>query len=201
MRRCLQWYREMNARRPLAVKSATTCCIFSASDTCAQLINPQVKEQDLRRTLDFALCGAGLTAPFFHGWYLILDARLPGKRFWPIKLAMDATLAAPVYIFLLMGMQRCLRLVGGSESPDNLRWEAWPTEAYSLWVDGLKVCPAYQAVNFALVPPAYRVQWMNGCQFFWNIYVAYICGHAKEQERSLVADAVTPVVTQGVAFP
>lgn len=174
MRALIARYHAWNTARPLATKAVTTFCVFGASDTTAQILTGE-ERFDPGRVLGFATCGAVITAPYFHMWYKFLDGRLPGTTYWYCKLFMDAMMAAPVYIVCLLAAQRCLA--------DTPRWDELQQDAKALWIDGLKVCPGYQALNFLLVPPAYRLQWMNGCQFLWNIYVAYFCSRRSGANR------------------
>mmetsp|Transcript_60329 Transcript_60329/g.127765 ORF Transcript_60329/g.127765 Transcript_60329/m.127765 type:complete len:214 (-) Transcript_60329:14-655(-) len=205
--RLLKFYREWNAKRPLMVKAATTSTIFMASDTCAQLLNPPDLGHDVGRTAAFSFCGAVLTAPYFHNWFLIAERFLPGRSMWPVKLAVDALTVGPVYLLLLLTLQRSLRPLRTGESFSELQWDKVFVEAKQLWIDGLFICPVYQGINFVLIPPAYRVQWMGACQFFWNIYVAHVCGkatsnasHAAESQTAVKAGvAPAPAAAEVVA--
>lgn len=127
------------------------------------------------------VAGSCITAPTFTLYNIWIDRRLPAPtaggvspiRVWLPKLALETIFVAPFYMGVLVAYNRMLDPAG------VITLEAIRNEATQLYIDGLKVCPWYQAVNFAIIPLNYRVQWQQGCAFFWNAYISYFLQQQK----------------------
>eukprot|EP00931_Biecheleriopsis_adriatica_P097687 TRINITY_DN71502_c0_g1_i1.p1 TRINITY_DN71502_c0_g1~~TRINITY_DN71502_c0_g1_i1.p1 ORF type:complete len:192 (-),score=30.41 TRINITY_DN71502_c0_g1_i1:31-606(-) len=180
-RQLLESYRAANISRPFLTKALTTGALFGASDCTSQLCLSAAPGYDYERTLRLSLAGSILTAPIFTVYNMWIDRRLPVPlgsavspfNVWAPKLVFETVFVAPVYICALVAYNRAL------DSSGAVRADGIGGEALRLYLDGLKVCPWYQAINFAVVPLHYRVQWQQGCAFFWNMYISYFLQEAK----------------------
>eukprot|EP00540_Astrosyne_radiata_P008475 CAMPEP_0116867508 /NCGR_PEP_ID=MMETSP0418-20121206/26666_1 /TAXON_ID=1158023 /ORGANISM="Astrosyne radiata, Strain 13vi08-1A" /LENGTH=246 /DNA_ID=CAMNT_0004503347 /DNA_START=52 /DNA_END=793 /DNA_ORIENTATION=- len=169
-------YHVVLERRPLQF---TAFFILGGADLVGQAVQAVRSagggdELDVLRTLRFAVFGFVLQAPWNHFYYLVLDGALPPTEYpWTgrtfLKVLIDQLIQAPIFtvvMFCFLGLEDGMTL---EEIHAQLKAEYLFTmmESYKLWV------PATLA-NFGLVPPLYRVLFLNVVFFVWSVILSLI---------------------------
>lgn len=123
-----------------------------------------------RRTGKMFLAGA-LVAPLGHAWYSFLDRRLPGVAAMTIvkKVLTDMLVAAPVFIYSLVVV---VGMLDGQTYAEA--WRELRSKFLLLYVVDCAVWPVAQTINFAFVPPPYRLLYINTIVLFWDIFFCYV---------------------------
>ncbi|CAK0802173.1 unnamed protein product [Prorocentrum cordatum] len=161
-------YSNTSKAYPLAAKCCTSFAVFGSADAASQLIVNQREDFSVMRSVRFATIGGCVMAPLFTAWYQFLDPMLPGKQYWYAKVLLECVSIGPLYLGVMIWTNAALQGLSLSEQTLRVRQDWWP-----LFINALKVVPAYQSVNFLFVPVEHRILWLNACQFMWNVFVAY----------------------------
>ena len=154
----------------------TVTSLISGADFCCQLIEHRGEQFNWTRLRNMATVGACYYGPLYYYYYGILDRRLPGKnpRTILLKLFIDqvvVTIPSLVIFYVFVGQLERKTL---EETKTELRQKFLPTYATAcmFW-------PAVQGLNFALVPPQYRVLAVSTSTFVWLIFLSYIKNRPK----------------------
>ena len=153
---------------PIATKAVTAAVLAGLGDAIAQRTadrrTPTI--YDPGRSLLFATWGA-LSTPVLHGWYRLLGARL--RR--PLtRLIADQALFAPLGTMGLLAFVGCWEPGGGVEAARRrVVTQTLPVlrANYVFW-------PAWQFVNFTVVPAPFQVLFVNVGSLVW---VAWLSRH------------------------
>jgi len=197
----------------LATQAATAAVGFSIGDASAQLLSgskgkprlpcrdrrghlarllgrPPIVEEptfqyDWQRTVRLATFGAAVAGPMGHAWFTLLDKCImphASRSFSAValKMVLDQALMAPFGCALFYGVQGVLSGNPSSVAP-VLREKFGPTLAasYKLW-------PAAHIVNFALVPPSYRVLYTNLVSVLWTCILSKTAASGEEPVVAIV---------------
>lgn len=93
-------YGDALIKRPLLTKSVTTCIIYGAGDSFAQLLTKGEKPFDYLRMIRQGAFGLCLLGPFYHKYFGIVDFIVPIKGTTGVfaKLLFDQTIGASLII-------------------------------------------------------------------------------------------------------
>ncbi|KAK9853609.1 hypothetical protein WJX84_009969, partial [Apatococcus fuscideae] len=158
-------------KQPLITKSLTSVVGFALGDIVAQATTRsnlrRPKRFDVARTLRMATFGGAVGGPMGHYWFQYLDkAVLPLAPKSPAavfsKIGLDQLIMAPVGTLIFFASQQLMQ-----GQPQTIRSQVkdklWPTT-----VAGYKLWPLAHLINFALIPPAQRVLYVNIVSVGWT---------------------------------
>ena len=177
-RRLISGYLAVLEKYPMRVQMVQTGLLCGAGDVISQTLienrddNNTQNAVDLVRSAKFAAIGTFFIAPAIRWWYLRLEGMFgtgvtAGTTLK--KVATDQICAAPTLSFCI------INLVGLSQGKTT--YEALKLKLQSEYVDvvinGWKLWPAAQIVNFAFVPFLLRPLYVSVVALFWNTYLAW----------------------------
>ncbi|KAK4533515.1 hypothetical protein CCYA_CCYA17G4397 [Cyanidiococcus yangmingshanensis] len=179
-------YRRALERYPIRTKALTAAFLNFFADLTAQYFERRKHPSEaaegwqLRRTLSFAIIGLCFVGPGLHGWFSFLERAFPPTR-WSLfaKLAIDQTLGATAFNGILLVLLYWLEHGGQF----IYAWQSMKHRLPPTMIGNWKVWPAAQLVNFAFVPPAFRVLYVNSIAFFWTIYLSEIAHRSITKEE------------------
>ncbi|KAG1649565.1 Mpv17-like protein 2 [Nymphon striatum] len=116
-----------------------------------------------------ALAGTALGA-FGHGWYMLLERRLPGTQFKTIvkKLAAELAMGIPLGTGFIMSIS-LMEGLSVNKSLQEVK-EKFPI----MYLVECALWPPIQFVNFYFLHPRYRVLYVSFVMLFWDIFLSYI---------------------------
>ncbi|GAB6030843.1 hypothetical protein CHUAL_007680 [Chamberlinius hualienensis] len=168
-----------NARTQTIEKKVVSGSLLGAGDCFQQMMERSggvsKRKHDWRRTGRMVAVGFML-GPLCHTWYRFLDRRLPAKTLKTVvkKVAADQMVAAPVLnlvFFVGMGVME-------QKSWTECKHELKEKFLFVYLMDWL-FWPPVQALNFYMVPPAFRVLYVNVALLLWDIFLSRV----KHQEQ------------------
>jgi hypothetical protein len=179
-------YRKALEQYPIRTKALTAAFLNFFADVAAQYFEQQKHPSEMapvwqrRRTLSFAIIGLCFVGPGLHGWFAFLERAFPPTR-WSLfaKLIIDQTIGAAAFNATLLVLLYWLEHGGKFEHA----WQAMKHRLPPTMIGNWKVWPAAQLVNFAFVPPAFRVLYVNSIAFFWTIYLSEIAHRTMTKEE------------------
>lgn len=178
-------YNKMLEAQPLLTKALTSLTGFTAGDILAQLFidNKDGKPYDIMRTVRLGSFGFLLHGTTGHYFYGFLDSRLPGTKPLTVatKVAIDQTIWNPIFGCMFFGY---LHLVEGktfAQYQQKLEADLMTAVmgSWAVWV------PAH-TINFAFVPPAQRLLYINSIQIGYNVFLSFL-GNKKVPEAGEAA--------------
>jgi hypothetical protein len=159
------WYNSKLESHPIVTKSLTTAAVGGLGDVLAQSAFSERYEP--RRTLAMAGTGLIFSGPIMHFWFTGLNRWFAGTQAKMIatRLALDQFVFAPIFTPLSVGV--IMSLEGRDDVLRALSdmYRQMITAGWVCWV------PA-QTINFALVPQAFQVLFVNGVSLGWSMYLA-----------------------------
>lgn len=189
-------YNQLLKTRPLTTNMLTTGALFGTGDCLAQILFPEEgSKYDYPRTLRAVVYGTAVFAPIGDKWYKTLARlKLPSQvglqgrlravgdtvlRVGADQLWFAPIVGIPLYYSVMTVFEQQKPL--GETIVSKLERNWWPT-LRSNWA----VWPAFQMVNFYLVPVLYRLLAVNVFSIGWNCYLSWL-HHRKD-------DAVSHIV-------
>lgn len=154
----VQAFRVMNfVRHPVVAKASSLFIVCGLADGASQVffadpLNPE-------RSVRFALSGSLAVVPV-----LLANTVLPPTSTVQ-RIALEACVFGPMYLSSLL----CWNAALAGKNPLNTVQKRF----IPLYWDALRVVPVYNAVVWFAIAPHMRGYALTGCQFFWNIYVAW----------------------------
>lgn len=159
------------ARRPLLNSIVTVTSLIGGADISCQLIEYKAQEFDWKRLQNMITIGAGYYGPMYFYYYGYLDRKLPGKnpRTVFLKVLIDQVLYTVPSLFVFYCIMGKLESKTNGEIKEEIRLKYVPT-----YVTSALFWPAAQIVNFAVVPPSFRILYISSASFVWLIFLSYI---------------------------
>jgi len=128
---------------------------------------------DAERSSRMGLYGFAISTPLYYAWmckclprivYFKSKAKCVGMKLFLDQLFFECFMICTFFssIDLLEGRS-------ASESMENVKEKFLPT-----FKDSMKVWPAAQLINFALIPLHWQNLWISTVAVFWSAYVSYI---------------------------
>merc|ERR1719499_2163835 len=177
-------------RHPLARSIGITTIGFAVSDTLCQFLEQKYSTKIKKdgfiwnpiRTLKFTTIGF-LFGPQFHYWIPFVTSLFPGHR-TPVlalkRVCFDQAIFGTWATTFALSMTAVL---DGDDIKSKIR-EQW----LPVYLRNCCIFPPGQFINYFLIPPQYRVLWLNGIGFIWRILLSYLVmgeGHKKSSIVSL----------------
>ena len=172
-------YNAMLEAQPLLTKALTSLVGFTTGDVLAQnFVEGSDEPYDFMRTVrlgSFGLLVHGTTGHYFYGF---LDSKMPGTK--PVtvasKVAIDQVLWNPIFGLMFFGY---LNVAEGKsfETYTKKIQNDLPTAVMGSWAVWV---PAH-TINFAFIPPAQRLLYINTIQIGYNIFLSFL-GNKKVEE-------------------
>jgi protein Mpv17 len=171
-------YNKLLDTQPLFTKALTSLTGFTLGDILAQNFVEKSGDYDIMRTLrlgSFGFLIHGTTGHYFYGF---LDSKLPGTAMTTVasKVAIDQLFWNPIFGLMFFGY---LNFVEGKSFEDYTKklqadLKTAVMGSWAVWV------PAH-TVNFAFVPPAQRLLYINTIQIGYNVFLSFL-GNKKVEE-------------------
>lgn len=172
VRRLLDDYMYALDVSPLRTKMLTVGSVTALSATLASLLkDPNPIHLNIRLLVSMFIIGITINAPPYHFLYEQLEYSLPTSRKINVlfHLVVDQLVAGPIYIFfyilvksLLLGTLTVISFF------TDLSNQFWPILKL-MWL----IYPITQTVNFAFIPPKFRVLFNTLIAFGVNTLMAY----------------------------
>lgn len=118
--------------------------------------------------------------PVLHCWYGALDRVFFGRLSVIKKLLCDQIMFAPFFNGAFVVGVGSLEGESFQKVKSALQEKLWPSMKanWTLW-------PAAQVVNFALIPKAWQMLYVNFVGFTWNIILTYIAHDVRESPEDV----------------
>ena len=165
-------YNALLEAQPLLTKMMTSLVGFSAGDILAQnFVNDDGAPYDPMRTIrlgSFGFLCHGSTGHYFYG---MLDSKMPGTK--PVtvasKVLIDQTIWNPIFGCMFFGYLSALEGKSFDEYIQKLKADLQTAVmgSWAVWV------PAH-TINFAFIPPAQRLLYINSIQIGYNVFLSFL---------------------------
>lgn len=162
-------YNHLLDTRPIITKCCTSFVTFGMGDLISQKI--EGKEFNPKRFFIQASFGFMIASYFHIQFCKIMPFLFPSTSKHAVvkNILYDQLFGAPIFTscFFLY-----LDVMGGksfNQAGDELKVKLFPTI-----LDNWKVWPFLMAINFSVVPLAYRVLFANICGMFWSAYLSWV---------------------------
>ncbi|KAJ2943677.1 hypothetical protein O0L34_g16790 [Tuta absoluta] len=171
MARLVGWFKHSLKTRPVLTNTAVYATFYSAAEFSQQTYNKiYLKEEpDIVAGARIIAVGSTLYAPILYHWYKFLDRNFAGTAVKSVatKVFLDQFAMTPVLIasfFTLLGI-----LEHKKDIFEELREKYMKTFVANqmFWIPG-------QTINFALVPPNFRVVYVALASFIWINVLCFI---------------------------
>lgn len=144
----------------------------------SQLFLSSPVKVDPDRAVRFSLAGALSVMPVWFAWSKFFQNPIVDARSMVNRIAIEAVVLGPLYLSSLLFWSGTLR---SGNIVDGLR--TVKQSAFALYMDALKVVPAYYAFTYFAIAPHMRGYALTAFQFIWNIYVSWFVNEASSQGR------------------
>lgn len=144
---------------------------MGAGDVTAQLVIEKKKSFDFQRTAQFSALGVCFVGPGLSLWYSTLDRHIigsAGKIAALKKMLLDQGVFAPVFLggfLVLIGVLQ-------NQAPEDIKLKL-EQDYMDIMKTNWMIWPAFQLINFHLIPLQHRVPAAATVAFFWNTYLAW----------------------------
>lgn len=172
----------MLKEKPFSTKSITSFFTFGLGDFICQSVESKFDKKPDNKLIEakpynwkriFKQCIFGvIMTPYLHIQYNILIPKFfpnPGAMNTAKLLFYDQTVNASVFLLAFFTYMDLLNDVDLATSLKNTYVKFFPTI-----VANWKVWPGVQLFNFTMVPPEYRVLFVNVVAIGWNTYLSYV---------------------------
>mmetsp|Transcript_31236 Transcript_31236/g.36443 ORF Transcript_31236/g.36443 Transcript_31236/m.36443 type:complete len:183 (-) Transcript_31236:233-781(-) len=172
-------YNKLLEAQPVLTKACTSLVGFTAGDVLAQKFVEPDSAYDPIRTLKLASFGFFVHGTTGHYFYGFLDSKLPGTK--PVtvatKVAIDQVVWNPIFGCAFFGYNN---IVNGGSMDDYKKKVSQDLKtavmgSWAVWV------PAH-TINFAFIPPAQRLLYINTIQIGYNVFLSFL-GNKKVEEK------------------
>jgi protein Mpv17 len=164
-------YNKLLDAQPLLTKALTSFTGFTLGDILAQNFVEKGERYDPMRTLRLGSFGFFIHGTTGHYFYGLLDSKLPGTKPATVatKVLIDQTIWNPIFGCMFFGY---LNLVEGKTWGDYTKklqcdLKTAVMGSWAVWV------PAH-TINFAFVPPAQRLLYINTIQIGYNVFLSFL---------------------------
>lgn len=185
-------YNQLLLKRPIATNILTTGFLFGSGDYLAQTAFEKLPNYDFPRTARAVIYGGLIFAPIGDKWYKFLNKLQPfgtkslnsARLNTVARVAVDQlgfapVLAVPMYFSVMTFLEMSSTPVADIRHKLSENW--WST----LKVNWL-VWPAFQAVNFYLVPVHLRLLSVNVISIVWNCYMSLVLNKKTEAQEAII---------------
>jgi hypothetical protein len=155
-------------RHPVIGRASSTFILCGGADVTSQLFLKSPAFIDPDRTIRYSLSGSLSVVPVWFGWNQLLNGPLNSTQGLLKRIFMEAFLLGPLYLSSVIWWNTALRT---HNMVDGIR--AMKESFLDLYIDALKVVPAYNAFTYFAIAPHMRGYALTGFQFLWNIYVSW----------------------------
>lgn len=155
-------------RHPVFGRASSSFILCGCSDITSQLFlkTPAVVDPD--RSIRFSLAGSLSVVPVWFAWSNLIGVPSSDLKSLAKRVAMEALFLGPLYLCSLLWWATTLKTQNPVEGMTSIR-----DSAFGLYLDALKVVPAYNALTYFAIAPHMRGYALTGFQFLWNIYVSW----------------------------
>ncbi len=169
-------------RRPLAASALTGGAVMALGDAAAQALERRrgaAAGHDWRRSLATASWNGLVFAPVFFVWFRALDRAWPGAspRAVLAKVAVNQlVMVLPInvgFIAYTTTLERVLSPAPSSEPVAVVIERTLRERLQRIWLTSASVWVPVNLLNFALVPPEFRVLPTIATSLVWNFWLSY----------------------------
>lgn len=174
MNNFIGWYAASVKKSPRITNGIMTGTLFGIGDVVAQVGFDEKKGKtfDYARTARAVVYGSLIFSVVADKWYKFLNKRITvGSRSRLIntgaKVAFDQLIFAPLGIPLYYLCMSALEGRSLTDTQKKLKENYWPTLTTNWYV-----WPAFQMLNFSLIPVQHRLLSVNVLSIFWNTFLS-----------------------------
>ncbi|BEJ14755.1 hypothetical protein CspHIS471_0405220 [Cutaneotrichosporon sp. HIS471] len=193
---------EVHPLRTLVLANGT---LQSTGDLIAQGVNSAISYKqhgrcepwDAARTARFAAFGFAM-GPFVGKWLIALDRVFPLPKVGSPVPAVAKRVISDQLVFAPAGLATFLTFIGLLEGKSVPEIKTKFDDVYMMALKAnWSVWPAFQAVNFSLIPLPYRLPAQQGAGILWTVFLSMVNAqqdHKAEVEAMLHAEHEMPKV-------
>ncbi len=164
-------------RHPVVSRASSTFILCGCADITSQMFLNTPISVDPDRAVRFSLSGSLSVIPVWFGWNTLVSQHLTGGALGLAKrIALEAFIFGPLYLSSILFWNTTMK----SQNP-KLGFSSIPDSFLPLYLDALKIVPAYNAFTYFAIAPHVRSYALTGFQFLWNIYVSWYVDDAGEK--------------------
>lgn len=161
-------------KHPIIGRASSTFILCGCADVTSQLFLSDPTSLDPDRSVRFSSAGALSVIPIWFGWSrLLATGSIVDAKSLLRRISLEAFLFGPLYLSSLLWWSGALKSGNMVEGFHTVR-----RSAFSLYLDALKVVPAYNAFTYFAIAPHMRGYALTFFQFGWNIYVSWFVNQA-----------------------
>nr|ACO12458.1 Mpv17 [Lepeophtheirus salmonis] len=164
-------YHQILNKYPLRTQMVQTGLIMGLGDLVSQRVIHEKSDIDPISVIRFSGIGTFFVGPSVRLWYLFMERVIGSavnKKTTFIKVGMDQLLFAPTFTAGIMIVINPLQAKSFDEIKKELR-----SKYTDVMLNGWKIWPMAQVVNFYFIPFLYRPLFVNIVALFWNTYLAW----------------------------
>jgi len=157
-------------RHAWIVNTLTGSALFVVGDAIEQKLEKRNGAFNTARSCRIAAIGL-FEGPPHYIFYKYLDNYFPGRSKTTIgkKILIDQLVACPMFnLQFFLGMA----FLEGKNWDEC--WKEFVKKFPTVYLVDWMLWPPCQFINFYLIPPTYRVLYVNGVTVLWNIFLSYM---------------------------
>ncbi len=156
-------------RHPVIGRASSAFILCGSADVTSQLFLNSPVSVDPDRSIRFSLAGSFSVIPIYFGWNSLVSPYLSsGAAGLAKRIALEAFFFGPLYLSSVLFWTTWMKSQNFLSGLQSIR-----SSFLHLYLDALKVVPAYNAFTYFAIAPHVRGYALTGFQFLWNIYVAW----------------------------
>ncbi|KAK3085309.1 hypothetical protein FSP39_001329 [Pinctada imbricata] len=144
--------------------------LWTIADITEQKYISKKLQHDWHKTYRMATVGTLVVAPLVFGWIRLAERISPGKHWFSVfrKVLMDQVVFAPIAVSSFYASTCFME----RKSLQQFQ-EEWKKKFPRTYINGMKIWPAVQLINFSFVPIVHRPKVISCVSFGWSIYLCF----------------------------
>lgn len=163
------FYQRMNSKYPIITQACVGFILLGTGDIVRQqVVAKHGRHHNVYQTLWMALIGFCYVGPLLRYWYAFLDRNIlsTGFRGAAYKAMTDQIVFSPLFLASMINLLK---------RPSSLQEsrKLMTNEYIKVLKTNYKIWPFVQLLTFSVIPPSYRIIFVNTIAIGWNTYISY----------------------------